>query len=154
MPGRGRIYLFSPPSLRPHRLWGPLSSLSNYPMNNGGVRTSEGDANHSLPSSAGLKNMWRYTITPPYVFMTWCIQAEGTTQESKRMWPDCCRKRWLHLRCFTIWDLYFDTKGWKQNSSRPVIQAMTVLRPVIENAGLQKDVVVSNAYIHWYIALT
>jgi hypothetical protein len=31
------------------------------------------DAEHSLPSSAEVKNEWRYTSTPQYVFMSWCL---------------------------------------------------------------------------------
>jgi len=25
------------------------------------------------PSSAEINNVWSYTSTPPYVFMTWCL---------------------------------------------------------------------------------
>jgi hypothetical protein len=31
------------------------------------------EADHSPPSSAEVKNVWRYTSTPPYVFMAWCL---------------------------------------------------------------------------------
>jgi hypothetical protein len=30
--------------------------------------------NHSHPSSAEVKNDWRYTSSPPYVFMVWIIK--------------------------------------------------------------------------------
>jgi len=30
------------------------------------------EANHSLPSSAEIKNAWRYTSTPQYVILAWC----------------------------------------------------------------------------------
>jgi hypothetical protein len=32
------------------------------------------EAGHSPPSSAEVKNMWNYTATPPYVFMTWYLK--------------------------------------------------------------------------------
>jgi hypothetical protein len=31
------------------------------------------EADNSPPSSAEVKNMWRYTSTPHYVFMAWCL---------------------------------------------------------------------------------
>jgi hypothetical protein len=50
----------SPP--HPDRLWGP-----SYPMGNGSlsmeVRRPRPEANHSPPSSAEVKNAWRYTST-------------------------------------------------------------------------------------------
>jgi hypothetical protein len=45
---------------------------ASYPMNaevNQSVR--EAEASHSL--SAEVKNTWKYTSTPPNVFMTWCL---------------------------------------------------------------------------------
>jgi hypothetical protein len=32
-----------------------------------------GEADHSPPSSAEVKNAWSYTSTPQYVFMAWCL---------------------------------------------------------------------------------
>jgi hypothetical protein len=32
-----------------------------------------GEADHSLPSNAGVKNAWSYTSTPSYAFMAWCL---------------------------------------------------------------------------------
>jgi hypothetical protein len=37
------------------------------------VKRSGREADHSPPSGAEIKNAWRYTTTPPYVFMTWCL---------------------------------------------------------------------------------
>jgi hypothetical protein len=33
------------------------------------------EADHSPSSSAEVKNEWRYTSTPPYVFMAWCLST-------------------------------------------------------------------------------
>jgi hypothetical protein len=38
-----------------------------------GVKRPGGEANHSPPSSAEVKNAWSYTSTPQYVFMAWCL---------------------------------------------------------------------------------
>jgi hypothetical protein len=37
-----------------------------------GVRRTGREADQSPPSSAEVKNAWRYTFTP-YVFMAWCL---------------------------------------------------------------------------------
>jgi hypothetical protein len=37
-----------------------------------GVKRTRREADHSLPSSAEVKNSWSYTSTPQYVFMAWC----------------------------------------------------------------------------------
>jgi hypothetical protein len=37
------------------------------------VKWPEREADHSPPSSAEVKNAWRYTYTPQYVFMEWCL---------------------------------------------------------------------------------
>jgi hypothetical protein len=37
-----------------------------------GVKWLGHKADHSPPSSAGVKNMWSYTSTPLYAFMVWC----------------------------------------------------------------------------------
>jgi hypothetical protein len=34
-----------------------------------GVKRPRREADHSPPTSAGVKNTWIYTSTPPYVFM-------------------------------------------------------------------------------------
>jgi hypothetical protein len=31
------------------------------------------EIDHSVPSSAEVKKLWRYTSTPQYVFMAWCL---------------------------------------------------------------------------------
>jgi hypothetical protein len=31
------------------------------------------EADHSLPSSAEIRNVWCYTPTPHYVFLVWCL---------------------------------------------------------------------------------
>jgi hypothetical protein len=38
-----------------------------------GVRRPGREADHSSPSSAGVKNAWNYTSTSQYVFMAWCL---------------------------------------------------------------------------------
>jgi hypothetical protein len=38
-----------------------------------GVKRPGREADHSPPSSAEVKNALRYTSTPPYVFMAWCL---------------------------------------------------------------------------------
>jgi hypothetical protein len=38
-----------------------------------GVKRPGREADHSLPSSAEVQNAWRYTSTPQYVFMAWCL---------------------------------------------------------------------------------
>jgi len=41
-----------------------MGSVAYYP----GIKRPEGEA-YPSPTSAGFKNEWRYTSTPPYVFM-------------------------------------------------------------------------------------
>jgi len=53
--------------LRPDRLWGPLSHLSNgygavLPL---GIKRPGRESDHSPPSSAKAPNVWSYTSTPP-----------------------------------------------------------------------------------------
>jgi hypothetical protein len=48
--------------LHPDRLWGPP-----------GVKRPGRGADHSVPSSAMVKNAWLSTSTPQYVFMAWCL---------------------------------------------------------------------------------
>jgi hypothetical protein len=31
------------------------------------------EADKSSSASAGVKNAWIYTSTPPYIFMVWCL---------------------------------------------------------------------------------
>jgi hypothetical protein len=38
-----------------------------------GVKRPQCDTVYSLPSSAEVKNGWRYTSSPPYVFMPWSL---------------------------------------------------------------------------------
>jgi hypothetical protein len=38
-----------------------------------GVKRPGREADHSPPSSAEVNKAWRYTSTPPYVFMAWCL---------------------------------------------------------------------------------
>jgi hypothetical protein len=38
-----------------------------------GVKRQWPEIDHSLPSSAEVKNAWSYTSTPQYVFMAWCL---------------------------------------------------------------------------------
>jgi hypothetical protein len=42
------------------------------------VRQLGHEADHSPPSSAGVKNAWSCTSTPQYAFMSWCsVEAQG-----------------------------------------------------------------------------
>jgi len=38
-----------------------------------GIKRPRREADHSLQSSAEVKNAWIYTSTLPYVFMVWCL---------------------------------------------------------------------------------
>jgi hypothetical protein len=38
-----------------------------------GVKCPGHEAEYSPPSSAKVKNAWRYTSTPLYVLMAWCL---------------------------------------------------------------------------------
>jgi hypothetical protein len=38
-----------------------------------GVKRPGREADHSPPSSAEVKKTWRYTSTPQYAFMAWCL---------------------------------------------------------------------------------
>jgi hypothetical protein len=38
-----------------------------------GVQQQRREADHSPPSSVEVKNAWRYTAIPQYVFMAWCL---------------------------------------------------------------------------------
>jgi hypothetical protein len=42
-----------------------------------GVKRPGREANQSPPSSVEVKNAWRYTSTPQYGFMTWCLVKHG-----------------------------------------------------------------------------
>jgi len=33
----------------------------------------EHKADHSLPPTAEVKNVWNYTSAPQYIFVTWCL---------------------------------------------------------------------------------
>jgi len=37
-----------------------------------GIKRPGREADHSLPSSAYIKNAWSYASTPQYAFMAWC----------------------------------------------------------------------------------
>jgi hypothetical protein len=56
---------------------GVVRHPASYPMGTGtlslGVKRPGCEADHSLPSSAEVKNAWSYTSTPQYVFMAWCL---------------------------------------------------------------------------------
>jgi hypothetical protein len=38
-----------------------------------GVKQLGREADHSPPTSAGVKNAWNYTFTSQYTFMAWCL---------------------------------------------------------------------------------
>jgi len=42
-----------------------------------GIKRLEREAHHSLPFSAGTKNVWSYKFTRLYVFMVWCLIKQG-----------------------------------------------------------------------------
>jgi hypothetical protein len=41
------------------------------------------EADHSPPSTAEVKSAWRYSSTPPYVFMAWWLLST----EAERLYP-------------------------------------------------------------------
>jgi len=43
-----------------------------------GVKRQGCEVDYSSPSCAEVKNVWRYTSTLPYVFITWCLVQHGT----------------------------------------------------------------------------
>jgi len=50
----------------PERLWGPPSLLFNgYGGSFSGGKAAGGEAEHALPSSAEVKNVWGCSSTPP-----------------------------------------------------------------------------------------
>jgi hypothetical protein len=55
---------FLPPSPQPPIQWVPgvLSPKVKWPRH---------EADHSLPTSEKVKNMWSYTFTSPYTFVAW-----------------------------------------------------------------------------------
>ena len=62
-PSKDKWFFCSPEC--PYRLWGPLSFLfSGYQVLCGGIKRLSREVNHSLPSSAEVKNKWGYTSTP------------------------------------------------------------------------------------------
>jgi hypothetical protein len=55
---------------------------ASYPMGTRalslGVKWPGSEADHSLPSSADIKNAWSYISTPQYTFMVWCsVKVQG-----------------------------------------------------------------------------
>jgi hypothetical protein len=44
-----------------------------------GVKRPRGEAEHSPPSSAEVKNAWSYNFTPQYAFMAWCLVKHRDT---------------------------------------------------------------------------
>jgi hypothetical protein len=72
---------FSAGALRPERLCGPPSLLSNGyrgPLSPG-VKRSGCEADHSTPSSAEVTNAWSYTSTPQYTFTVRCLIKHWTS---------------------------------------------------------------------------
>jgi hypothetical protein len=64
------VRIFNSPN-RPDCLWGPPLLLSNgywglFPR---GVKRPGREADHSTPTSAEVKKMWIYTVTPPCAFV-------------------------------------------------------------------------------------
>jgi hypothetical protein len=62
------------------KLWvsmGVVRDPASYPMSTRdsslGVKRPGREADHSLPSSAEVKNAWSCTSTRQYVFMAWCL---------------------------------------------------------------------------------
>jgi hypothetical protein len=54
---------------RPDRLWGsPKLIFDKYRGSFSGVKRTGRDVDHSLPSSVGVKNEWKYTLLPLQVF--------------------------------------------------------------------------------------
>jgi hypothetical protein len=73
-PGSNKTFLSSPK--RPHLLCGPLSFLLNwYRKIFVGVNLSLCEINHSVPSSAEIKNKWSYNPTRPYMY-SWRVYKE------------------------------------------------------------------------------
>jgi len=56
------------PALGPTQL--PIQSVPSAPSPR--VKRPGREADHSLPTSAEVKNVWSYTSTSQYVFMVWC----------------------------------------------------------------------------------
>jgi hypothetical protein len=52
----------------------PMGTRGSFP----GAKRPDREADHSSPSSAGVKNAWSYTSAPKYVFMAWCLVSTGT----------------------------------------------------------------------------
>jgi hypothetical protein len=56
------------------RLWSPLNlPFNGYWGPSPWVKQPGGNADHSLPSSAEVKNVWSYTSIPQYIFMAQCL---------------------------------------------------------------------------------
>jgi hypothetical protein len=60
-----------------------------------GIKWPSSEANHSLPSSAEVKNAWSYTSTPTYVFMA----CDSVTHSDSLIFPLPCYER-------DIWDIF------------------------------------------------
>jgi hypothetical protein len=98
---------FSPPK-RPDRLWGPPSLLlkgywGSFPEVTWSVR----EVNHSPPSSAEVKNEWRYTSAPPYI-LSWrgtqlpChLRGKGWINTSPAILNTSCRPTQNYVTALT-----------------------------------------------------
>jgi hypothetical protein len=46
-------------------------------MGGGGLKQPRREAEHSPESSAEVKNLWIYTLAPPYFFVVSCLLSTG-----------------------------------------------------------------------------
>jgi hypothetical protein len=64
-----------------------------------GVKLLGREANHSPPASVEVTQMWLYTSTPPFAFMTWCFikHRDNFTFDNLRFFLELCQSSSCHL---------------------------------------------------------
>jgi hypothetical protein len=104
-----------------------------------GVKRQGREADHSPPSSAGVKNAWSYTSTPQYVFMAWClVKHRHNFTFTFTLLLRTCR---LCIACGMSIGLYA-MSNW--------IGAFEVHRLDIVPEGIKKSMENINTIAHWW----
>jgi hypothetical protein len=101
-PSKVKNFLFSTLSTQPLIQWLPRA-LST------GLKRPRSEVDHSPPASAEVKEMWIYTSTPPYVFMTQYLISQALRQLYLFTFTSAS------IECLCSWTHIFISKFVKKN---------------------------------------